>query len=253
MRLQDPAVPVEHRLEEGDVAPAILSVAREAGSELIVMAGSERRWPWCLRTGGVGEEVERKAPCAVLRLNSQLPGTEGGDFGEGREGALRVILHPTDFSRPARHALEAARSLARESDSELIVLHVAPAAVLNRRIGPRDEIEAALRRITAEAPDIRARGVLLADDPAAGILRAAREARCDLVVMGTRDRGGLGRMFARGVSAEVRRHSPCPVATVNAPTGPAAIRRRPPLVRAATVSDVVRRRPEGRRVKGART
>lgn len=38
----DPTVGVEHRLEEGDIADAILRVARETQCDLIVMASSER-------------------------------------------------------------------------------------------------------------------------------------------------------------------------------------------------------------------
>jgi nucleotide-binding universal stress UspA family protein len=219
---RDPAVRVEHRLEEGDVADAILRVAREVHCDLIVMAGRERTWLGRLLDGSVTEEVERKAPCPVLRLNThelrETDSTAGGDS-RGSEGVkLRAILHPTDFSRPARYGFEVARSLARDSGSELIVAHVAPVPELHRKRGYRDEIEAALRRMVGAAPTIRARWVLLADDPATEILWMAREGWCDLIVMGKRGLTGLRRLFARSVTAEVRRNSPCPVVTVKVPS-----------------------------------
>jgi nucleotide-binding universal stress UspA family protein len=210
MQPRDPTVPVEHRLEEGDPAAAILRVAREVHSDLVVMSGRERTWLGRLLTGSVTEEVERKAPCPVLRLNTQRLGqadsTAGGDS-RGGDGIKPggSILHPTDFSQPARHGFEVARSLARDSGSELIVAHVAHASGLHRKKGHRDEIEAALRRMVGSDPTVRARWVLRADDPAAGILRMVREGWCDLIVMGTGGRTGLRRLFARGVAAKVRR------------------------------------------------
>jgi nucleotide-binding universal stress UspA family protein len=221
LRPADPNVRVEHRLEEGDVAAAILRVARETRCDLIVMAGRERTWLERLLNGSVTEEVERKAPCPVLRLNRyQLAGagsTAGGPSRESEGIKPRAILHPTDFSRPARHGFEVARSLARDSGSELIVAHVAPVPELHRTRGYRDEIEAALRRMVRAAPTVRARWVLLAADPAVEILRMALEGWCDLIVMGTRGCTGLRRLFARSVAAEVWRRSPCPVITVKAP------------------------------------
>jgi nucleotide-binding universal stress UspA family protein len=223
MQPRDPTVPVEHRLEEGDVAAAILRVAREAQSDYIVMAGRERTGLGRLLAGSVTEEVERQAPCPVLRLSAQRSGDSGEiawSDSRGSDGVRpRAILHPTDFSPPSRYGFEVARSLARESGSELIVAHVAPVPELHRKRGYRDEIEAALRRMVESDPTVRARWVLLADDPAAEIFWMARESWCDLIVMGTRRRTGLRRLFGRSVAAEVRRKSPCPVVTVRLPPG----------------------------------
>jgi nucleotide-binding universal stress UspA family protein len=219
----DPAVRVEHRLEEGDVADAILRVAREAEAGLIVMAGRERNWLGRLLTESVTEKVERKAPCPVLRLNAQRPGKAAEAAGGASSASERLnpkaILHPTDFSRPARHGFAVARSLARQSGSELIVAYVALSRDLHRSEAYREEIETTLRRMVASDPTVRARWVLLAGDPAAEILWMARESACDLIVMGTHDRTGLRHLFARSVAAEVRRKSPCPVVTVQIPPG----------------------------------
>jgi nucleotide-binding universal stress UspA family protein len=239
MQPRDPAVRVEHRLEEGNVADAILRVAREEQADLIVMVGRERAWLSRLLTASVTEKVERQAPCPVIRLNAQQPGnaveTAGADASGSAGVAPRAILHPTDFSPAARHGFEVACSLARESGSELIVAHVAPVPDLHRRKGHRDEIEAALRRMVGSAPSVRARWVLLADDPAAEILWMAREGWCDLIVMGTRGRTGLGSLVARSVAVEVRRNAPCPVVTVKVPTEwPAAGRGKPAFARPAT-------------------
>ena len=46
------------------------------------------------------------------------------------------------------------------------------------------------------------------------ILRFAREKRCDLIVMATHGRKGLGRILLGSVAENVLRRSPCPVLTV---------------------------------------
>jgi nucleotide-binding universal stress UspA family protein len=67
---EDSNIRVEHRLEEGDVAAAILRIARETQCDLIVMASSERTWLGRLLYGSVTNEVEHKASCSVLRVDT---------------------------------------------------------------------------------------------------------------------------------------------------------------------------------------
>ncbi len=67
-------LPVEYRLEYADTfAEGILKVARELGSDLIVM-GTHGRTGWRrLLLGSVAEELIRKAPCPVLTVREQIP------------------------------------------------------------------------------------------------------------------------------------------------------------------------------------
>jgi len=58
-----------------------------------------------------------------------------------------------------------------------------------------------------------------AGGPAATILRAAESA--DLVVVGSRGRGGLKGLFLGSVSRQVVHHSPCPVLVVPPTVGDA--------------------------------
>jgi nucleotide-binding universal stress UspA family protein len=75
----NPGVRVEYRLEEGDVPSAILRVARESNCDLIVMAGRTRTWLQRMVFGSVAADVESKAPCPVLRVDTHQP--EGGNDG----------------------------------------------------------------------------------------------------------------------------------------------------------------------------
>jgi len=53
--------------------------------------------------------------------------------------------------------------------------------------------------------------------PAAEIVRFVTEERCDLIVLGTLGRTGLGRLLMGSVAEHAVRKAPCPVLTVKAP------------------------------------
>ncbi len=73
VRPEDPAVPVERRLEDGLPAETILRVAREEGADLIVLGTQGRTGLGRLLLGSVAEQVVRQAPCPVLTTNSVAP------------------------------------------------------------------------------------------------------------------------------------------------------------------------------------
>lgn len=56
-------------------------------------------------------------------------------------------------------------------------------------------------------------------DRVAGILRAAGEVACDLIVTGAKQRGGLWRPLVGGVSRAVARRATRPVLSVHLPPG----------------------------------
>jgi nucleotide-binding universal stress UspA family protein len=139
---------------------------------------------------------------------------------------IRVILHATDFSEPAKDAFEIATALARERRARLVVLHVAVrpmspipdlTAVLPEPEDYREELERRLRAQRPADPAVRVEYWLEEGDPVTEILRVARETGCDLIVMGTHGRTGLGRALLGSVAEQVLRLAPCPVLTVRMP------------------------------------
>ena len=54
-------------------------------------------------------------------------------------------------------------------------------------------------------------------DPAGIIIRTAAEGHCDLIVMGTHGRGGIGRVLLGGVTERVFRRACCPVLIARSP------------------------------------
>jgi nucleotide-binding universal stress UspA family protein len=144
--------------------------------------------------------------------------------------AFRRILHPTDFSRASAPARRRAVALARACRAPLVLLHVmtppspfigegtppssyADLLILARR-SARRRLAAALARVRRES--VRAQGIFVEGLPADEILRAARRARADLIVMGTHGRTGVSRVFMGSVAERVVRESRCPVLTVRA-------------------------------------
>jgi nucleotide-binding universal stress UspA family protein len=138
---------------------------------------------------------------------------------------VHTILHPTDFSEQSGHAFEPAGALARDYGARLIVLHVAepPFLIHGETLLPPDpeilsgEAKAQLDRLEVPVANVRAERRLKEGDPAAEILRAAREALADLIVMGTHGRTGLVRLLMGSVAEQVVRKAPCPVLTVKTP------------------------------------
>jgi len=138
---------------------------------------------------------------------------------------IHTILHPTDFSERSEYAFRLANILARDYDAQLIVLHVAPTPIVAygdgfipiTEPGQLDELKDKLQELAAQAVGIRAKPLLLEGDPAAEILLAAEQAECDLIIMGTHGRTGLGRILLGSVAEEIVRKAACPVLTVKTP------------------------------------
>jgi nucleotide-binding universal stress UspA family protein len=142
--------------------------------------------------------------------------------------ANRTILHPTDFSTSSDYAFRLACSLARDYGARLVVLHVAtpPVVVYGQGVLPaqpegyQDELRERLQRLAAQEPAVRVDHRLVEGDAAAEILRLADETKCDLVVMGTHGRTGLGRLLMGSVTQQVVRKAHCPVLTAKTAVQP---------------------------------
>jgi nucleotide-binding universal stress UspA family protein len=141
---------------------------------------------------------------------------------------IHTILHPTDFSDRSEHALHLACALARDYQTRLVLLHVIPSTIIGFGEGvippdPDLTVEAARRdldRLAVPDPGLSPQRVIGEGDPAAEILRVARDEAADLIVMGTHGRTGLGRLLMGSVAEQVVRRAPCPVLTATHPFPP---------------------------------
>jgi nucleotide-binding universal stress UspA family protein len=212
--LPNRALRVEYQTTEGSPAARILQMAGETGSDLIVMGTHGRTGLRRLLAGSVAMAVLEKAPCAVLALRA--------DRHHHQPGEIRVILHPTDFSKASDTALGVARDLARDLGARLIVLHVVPPLV-DLEGTPATEIDLrdyqrsldVLRR-RLEGPDLKepVETRLARGSGAEEILRVADESGCGLIVLGTHGHTGLARIVMGNVAESVLSRAECPVLVV---------------------------------------
>jgi universal stress protein A len=144
---------------------------------------------------------------------------------------IRTILHPTDFSETANHALQIAHSLARDHQATLVLATVAPEAPLPlpqkyQYLEARKEYETLLedarRRVDALAAavaDVPVVASVECGEPGPAILAVAEKHHADLIIMGTHGRTGVSRLLLGSVAEYVIRHAACPVLTIKPGAG----------------------------------
>jgi nucleotide-binding universal stress UspA family protein len=134
------------------------------------------------------------------------------------------ILFATDFSHTGDAALEMASSLARDRDATLLIVHVEEppldygGEMYYGMLEPDpEEVERMLHQVVPKQPGVKYEHRLVTGDPAAAIVRVARDENVDLIVLGTHGRTGVLRLLMGSVTESVVRHAPCPVLTLKQP------------------------------------
>ncbi|MBL8796775.1 MAG: universal stress protein [Planctomycetia bacterium] len=139
--------------------------------------------------------------------------------------AIHNILHPTDFSERSDHAFKLACALARDHGALLTIAHVLapPVVVPVDGVVPvipedlEDQARARLLQVVPTDPKVRVERKLVLGDASHEIIALANQLRCDLIVLGTHGRTGLGRLLMGSVAETVLRKAECPVLTVKLP------------------------------------
>ena len=139
---------------------------------------------------------------------------------------IKRVLCPTDFSECAEHALKYAIELARRFESKLYLLHVLDTRVYGH-LEPfastvwsiYDAKEQAAKGIAEIIPEqerkaLHSESQIREGTPFVEIIKFAREAEIDLIVLGTHGRTGLSHMLMGSVAEKVVRKAPCPVLTI---------------------------------------
>lgn len=140
--------------------------------------------------------------------------------------APKTIMVPLTAERPARLALRAAGQMARQIGSRLILAYVSPEPGHMEQVGfrlesigeIRDRLEGELGAIIAEElGDVPHDAVARVDDVGDGVVTLAREHGVELIVLETRPRSLLERVFSPSVAAKVVQHAPCAVLVLPEP------------------------------------
>ena len=142
--------------------------------------------------------------------------------------ALQRLLVGTDGSEAAIRAVAWAASLARQLDAEVIAVHVFtfdPAQLSDDLVVlPEEEMERLKEKSrsfldgTWSAPlrsaGARFRTLLETGNAARALLDAAKREGADLIIVGSRGRGGFREMLLGSVGHHLTHHSPVPVVIV---------------------------------------
>jgi|SRR6185503_18381257 len=157
--------------------------------------------------------------------------TMPGNAAVGRSKVRNTVLVGTDFSRPARQALQHALSLAREGDAGLMVLHVihvpdleelamlagvTGSALRERLVKERRERLAELVTGVQEDGDgVPVETVIGWGHPYEVILKKASDAAVSLIVLGTAGPSAdMERALFGSTAEKVLRSAACPVLCV---------------------------------------
>jgi nucleotide-binding universal stress UspA family protein len=124
---------------------------------------------------------------------------------------IETILLATDASAASRAAEDEAIDLAARLGGRLLVLSVVsgtPTVRASRQLA----VEAIVQR--ARGSGAVATGLTWDGDAGESIVEASESEAADLIVVGTHERGTVGRLFLGSVSDHVVRHARCPVMVV---------------------------------------
>lgn len=213
-----PRMRVEHVLAPSP-AHELHDMAAKEGASMIVLGSTHRGPVGRVLPGTVADRLMSAAPTAIA--------VAPAGYAEG-EHPLRAIAVAYDGSTEAALALATAEGLAGAAGASLKLIAVANpqdariaipgAAGWAGLVTTQQGIEHERRRVTARLDEalesidsnLNADGEVVVDtDPEAVIAAAAASA--DLLVMGSRGYGPMGRVLLGGVASRVLREAPCPV------------------------------------------
>lgn len=200
-------VPSESRIERGDPADEILWIAQTLRFDLVAMATHGRTGLRRALTGSVTEKVLRHSAIPVLTCR---PGSKIGDW--------KRIVVALDGSPAAEAILTDATHLARTMQATMLLtrVKVSPPSPTYPPVPYFLPEEDPLPYLQETADRVGASGLLALPepregDPAAQIVRCARETGAGLICLTTHGRTGLSRLFMGSIAESVLRTAPCPV------------------------------------------
>jgi nucleotide-binding universal stress UspA family protein len=218
-----------HSAEVGDVARSIVDHGEELAPDLVVMCTHGRGGLRGLLFGSIAQQVVGQGAIPVL-LIPPAASRRPGSF------ACRRLLVALEGSSTHDEALQPAAELARALQAALHLLVVVPTLstlawdqAAPGRLAPGTmstllefEAERADDHIRQHEEALRAQGLqatveVRRGDPSAVIVKAARRAEADLIVMGTHGRHGVDAIWAGSVTPKVSARSHLPLLLVPIP------------------------------------
>jgi len=206
--LQQEGCTVDIETRMGDPVIEIIKMAILLPATMLLMSTHGRSGIERIRNGSITEQVLKQCPCPVFILHS----TRQEPADNRTEDLFKRILVPLDGTDASSAILECVERFAKMHDSEVILFH--------------DEIESAEfnEQKTAIKAKLQDQSVTLANSglkvsldmttykrPIREILDRVDEMGIDLVSMATHGNDGVMRALDESVTAEIVRHSNCPL------------------------------------------
>jgi len=202
---------------ETSPARALRDAALEVAAGVIVV-GSTRRQGLARRLGTTAERIASATPCAIAVAPA-------GYAGSAPRSAAGVVGAAVDGGRETERVARTAGRIARDANARLRLLiavesdesegaRFASDPRSPRRIAVRRAADRALERAAnAAGPDVDVQRRVVEGAPATMLV--AESAGLDLLVVGSRGRGGVTGTVIGSVSRACLHHAPCPVAVVH--------------------------------------
>jgi nucleotide-binding universal stress UspA family protein len=204
-------VVAERRIVEGDGANAIIRVAAETASRLIVVGTHHGVGVQALLIGSVTDAVLRASTLPVLTIGRDI------QFSDEAHRCFERVLVAIDDSETSEAAIETAFRLPQEDRRKLVFCSVAG---VDGESGPARRSLAVAEGITGRALAFaRARGIaahsrVLEGNPREALLIVAAQERADVIILGSHGRRGIDRLLLGSVAESVARTAPLPVLVV---------------------------------------
>ncbi|HEY3513911.1 universal stress protein [Kribbella sp. NPDC051137] len=215
IRAQHPDLVVQTVLVDGSPAEVLLG---ESAQATMIVLGSRGLGGWSgLLVGSVAVQVSTHAQCPVVVVRpEQFP----------RPHERPAVVVGVDGSKTSAKAIDFAFDQAEARGAELVAVHAwtRPSPTDDggeprRDLNEQDALESG-RLLVAESiagaladhPDVQCDTRLVVGHPAHALVLAGESA--ELVVVGSRGRGGFTGLLLGSTSQNVLHHAPCPVAIV---------------------------------------
>lgn len=215
IRLQHPHLEVATVLIEGSPAASLIE---ETGQARMVVLGSRGRGGWTgLLVGSVAVQVSTHAQCPIIVVPADI---------RPRMHEKRTVVVGVDGSKISGKAIDFAFDQAEATGATVVAVHAWHSPFSSYQNGQGEllfdnaEVQEAARVLVAESlagakadhPDTEVEVRLVAGQAARALLIAGESA--DLVVVGSRGRGGFTGLLLGSVSQSVLHHAHSPIAIV---------------------------------------
>ena len=215
IRLHHPELQVDTRLVDGPAAAALIEAAEPAR---LVVLGSRGLGSWSgLLAGSVAVQVTTHAQCPVVVIPPDIRS-------HAHEGSAVVV--GVDGSKASAKAIDFAFDQADALHAQVVAVHAWTSPFLTYADGASmlqfdmHKVEGEAKLLVAESvagaaadhPDVHWTTELVSGSAAQALAR--RSASADLVVVGSRGRGGFTGLLLGSVSQSVLHHAQCPIAVV---------------------------------------